>query len=345
LFIFDPLKKVLTVPDKTNILYLLWWHLNEFQWFAIPDMGVFRGAGHPTTVDHTQGMILPAHLTLSLDEEDDALASVQLEHWHDAFGYEGVELRAKLIALGAAGRKALQSSKAFDLPPFGVLHQIDGRLRFEQGSTNLHREFYGMGALPVKAISPGVYQKPEVSAPVVVPPSRVSREMRKARNTALASLLVLLSALVLFFCWRSCNSAAPMTDPIMETPQASDSVSSTEQKDTGSLQDSDAAMQQETDQVIVRDSGEVVIEESIVDSLSATVQHRSCIIIVGSFLRQQNAVRMAQRLSAANFTVHRETFGRFTRVGVVFDCVEKDLAEMLSILRQQVDAGAWVLKY
>ncbi|MCC6753069.1 MAG: hypothetical protein IT266_03685 [Saprospiraceae bacterium] len=330
------------MPDKTNILYLLWWHLNEFQWFAIPGAGVFRGTGQPTTVDHIRGMIFPANITLSLGEEDEALAFDQIQHWHDAFGYEEPELGGKLLALGAAARKALETFNAFDLPPFGTLHQTGDRLSFQQGSTNLHREFYGMGALPVKAISHGVYQKPEAIAPVVSVPSGVSREMRRARNMALASLLVLLGALVLFLCLRSCDRPPP---PIGKDLQVTDSVPSPEPKDAGIAPVSDTVLMEDTGSAVVRESGEVVIEDSTVDSLSATVQHHSCIIIVGSFLRPQNADHMARRLAAANYAVHTETFGRFNRVGVVFDCVERDLGEMLATLREQVDAGAWVLKY
>ncbi len=73
--------------------------------------------------------------------------------------------------------------------------------------------------------------------------------------------------------------------------------------------------------------------------------NKSCIIIVGSFKRRSNSIRMKNRLVKSNFTPYVEKYGKFYRTGVVFDCNEKPLYAFLKELRDSIDKDSWVLKY
>lgn len=72
---------------------------------------------------------------------------------------------------------------------------------------------------------------------------------------------------------------------------------------------------------------------------------KSCIIIVGSFVRKYYAQKMAQRILDSNFTPYSEKYGKYHRVGVVFDCNDKPLYQFLDELRDSIDKDSWVLKY
>lgn len=80
------------------------------------------------------------------------------------------------------------------------------------------------------------------------------------------------------------------------------------------------------------------------DSLKKSFD-KSCIIIVGSFKRKSNSIRMKNRLVRSKFTPYVEKYGKFYRTGVVFDCNEKPLYEFLEELRSSIDKNSWVLKY
>ena len=72
---------------------------------------------------------------------------------------------------------------------------------------------------------------------------------------------------------------------------------------------------------------------------------KSCIIIVGSFVKKSYAQKMIQRIVDSNFLPYSEKYGKYHRVGVVFDCNDKPLYQFLDELRSSVDKGSWVLKY
>jgi len=73
--------------------------------------------------------------------------------------------------------------------------------------------------------------------------------------------------------------------------------------------------------------------------------NKSCIIIVGSFKRKSNSIRMKNRLLKDNFVPYVEKYGKFYRTGVVFDCDKKPLFKFLEELRNSIDKESWVLKY
>lgn len=82
-------------------------------------------------------------------------------------------------------------------------------------------------------------------------------------------------------------------------------------------------------------------EEQRLDSF----ENKFCIIIVGSFVRPGNAQKMISKIEEMGLLVHTEPYGRFTRVGVKFDCYETDLYRRLFQLRGTFTEDAWILKY
>ncbi len=72
---------------------------------------------------------------------------------------------------------------------------------------------------------------------------------------------------------------------------------------------------------------------------------KSCIIIVGSFVKKSNASKMLQKMYNDGFTPYVERYGEYHRTGVIFDCNERPLYNFLQELRDTIDKGSWILKY
>jgi len=127
------------------------------------------------------------------------------------------------------------------------------------------------------------------------------------------------------------DTASQITDSNMTSQNHSENTSSTDsdinKKDIGNLD-------------------KISLEELI--ELGSDLKsnfNKSCIIIVGSFKRKSNSIRMKNRLLKDNFIPYVEKYGKFYRTGVVFDCDKKPLYKFLEELRNSIDKGSWVLKY
>ncbi len=72
---------------------------------------------------------------------------------------------------------------------------------------------------------------------------------------------------------------------------------------------------------------------------------KSCIIIVGSFVKRSNASKMLQKMYDYGFAPYVERYGEFHRTGVIFDCNDRPLYDFLQNLRDTIDKDSWILKY
>ena len=69
------------------------------------------------------------------------------------------------------------------------------------------------------------------------------------------------------------------------------------------------------------------------------------VIVVGSFGAEDNATRLAEKLSVAGYAAYVDKPAEFTRVGVAFDATsEEEIATMLQQLRAEYNPRAWVLE-
>ena len=68
-----------------------------------------------------------------------------------------------------------------------------------------------------------------------------------------------------------------------------------------------------------------------------------CIIITGAFSDPGNVRAMEDRLTYQGYDVYSESNGNLVRIGLQFDCEEKDLDNYLVQIRQNVSPNAWYL--
>lgn len=68
-----------------------------------------------------------------------------------------------------------------------------------------------------------------------------------------------------------------------------------------------------------------------------------CIIVVGSFKKATNVVKMVSLLESKGYEVHRSIHNGFTRVGLVYECMDEDLENFLQNIRKKISGKAWYL--
>lgn len=69
-----------------------------------------------------------------------------------------------------------------------------------------------------------------------------------------------------------------------------------------------------------------------------------CLLIVGAFASMENVEKMRVRLGAYGSSVVTDTDVKLTRVGVLIPCDSYELPVILEKLRNEINAGTWVMK-
>jgi len=77
--------------------------------------------------------------------------------------------------------------------------------------------------------------------------------------------------------------------------------------------------------------------------LTKEIVDEGCVIIVGTFKKSRNVIRMKDKLMRAGLDPYTESFQGMTRVGVLFPCEEHDLVGYIDTIRKSFDRGAWYL--
>lgn len=77
--------------------------------------------------------------------------------------------------------------------------------------------------------------------------------------------------------------------------------------------------------------------------LTMEIVETGCIIIVGTYNKSRNVIRMKDKIRRAGLDPYTELHNGLTRVGVIFPCKDHDLVEYIGTLRKSFDNGAWYL--
>jgi len=77
------------------------------------------------------------------------------------------------------------------------------------------------------------------------------------------------------------------------------------------------------------------------DVLTDEIVAQGCVIVVGSFKRNRNAIRMRDKIINMGYQPYEEPIKGFNRVGIVIDCLERDLVEVIQEVRRTIEPKAW----
>lgn len=77
------------------------------------------------------------------------------------------------------------------------------------------------------------------------------------------------------------------------------------------------------------------------DVLTQDIIDDGCVIVVGSFKKSKNAIRMRNKIINRGYQPFDEYHNGFNRIGIIFDCLDKDLVDFIQEIRRDIDPKAW----
>lgn len=77
--------------------------------------------------------------------------------------------------------------------------------------------------------------------------------------------------------------------------------------------------------------------------LTDEIVENGCVIIVGSFKKTRNALKLREQIISKGYTPYTESYNGFDRVGIIFDCLDKDLVDYIQEIRSKINQKAWFL--
>lgn len=77
--------------------------------------------------------------------------------------------------------------------------------------------------------------------------------------------------------------------------------------------------------------------------LTKEIVDTGCVIVVGTFKKSRNVIKMKDKLRRAGLSPYAEVHKGMTRVGVIFPCQDHDLEGYIDTLRRSFDRNAWYL--
>lgn len=332
------------MANDPNIVYLLLWHLNQYNWFELPGIGRFNGTKRATYIHHIEQKIYPGTIDLQFESGITSNTEQMLSHMVEETGYSLEVLEEHLAALCQYIEDSFKSAQSFYFEPFGRLYNLNGNWVFKQSEHNIHQAFYKMSALPLKPIQ---FKNEEKQIPIE---TKVAIQTPK-KSYELRSLLIALGILwLIFICLYFCPNRKSNSEinkwQQEDTTSVAQPLSFQDSMDRNAhTADSIAATVQTPISNPDSLSNEVQVNESNVDHLNDSIQNKPCVIIVGSFLKINNANRLTDKLKREQYEVYHGQYEKFNRVGVKFDCFKQDLKKVLDDLKKQYHPDAWVLKY
>ena len=263
-------------------------------------------------------------------------------------GYDQELLEEHLAALCQTISETLQKNHSYDFIPFGTLDNSTGNLIFRQSKNNIHQEFYWMEPLSIVPV--------ELSrAETVIPPESGALSKSKSKNE-LIFLLVALGILWIIFLSLLFYPSSSGNHSGQKGIQPKDTMAIFSGKDTStpasdSLSENDSLKMQSNDTFLSNQDSvtqlthETVIDSGNIDDLNKKIKYRPCVIIVGSFIKLANANRLELKIKESDYETYRGEYGKFHRVGIRFNCFDRDLKQMLEELKTKYSPDAWVLKF
>ncbi len=312
----------------------------------MPGIGTFQAFETKAYIDHQEGKVYPSSLSVQWLQEETNRAESLVQHLIDETGYPKNELENELADLCFSLTEELKKGETINFLPFGQLTASENGIVFLPTEKNLHHQFFGLEALEIQPVQKIFHAQIEERAPIKSLPRHTIIEFR---NIVLIIAMLLLILICFWFC------------PVKKTGKSGKDTSSDISKvdsllnqsipgmgDSGNLHptllDTPKNNTLDTSQYDSLKNEEIITIENVAE-LNDKVKNKTCVIIVGSFLKISNARRMEKKVIADGYQVYKGNYNNFNRVGISFDCLKHDLAGVLTELKKKYSQDSWVLKY
>ncbi|MEL6637217.1 MAG: hypothetical protein AAFW73_20880 [Bacteroidota bacterium] len=331
--------------------------LYEHDSVIIPDFGGIVGIYQAAQIDHVQGMMHPPSLALRFNENLVINDGVLISHLRNKFQLSLEDAQVLIREYVAQLQDKLQRKEIIVFPKVGRLYcDFDNNFRFLQDSTNYNTTAFGLPELqffPILRNRETLHQEAPLpqdgsSQPVRQKRSWVRQLARQELVPMVAGGLVLVIALAILFG----PSEAPAPAPFQAKPVADsylnqkpvrearasiiDLPGTTETSERTPAPVAKAVPEAETE---IGETPPMDTEES-----TLAPEQKVCVIITGAFGQKSSVKKRLRELIDLGFAPYQDKKGRLTRVGIQFAYeAESDIDYKLSILRDRVEDGSWVL--
>lgn len=334
-------------------------YINRFKSIALPGIGIFKKHHVAATIEGSGTKITPPNTSISFDPEvveDDHFAFYVAER-------EGVTHdQAKELLELFAERKlhVLMESGEAGIYPLGTLKLQGDLTSFTAEDNKLINKYFGRQAITSQPIEYEDVVKTAVAADnqevsfdslITVEPESTTPWLRWFMILLLAALLVLT--------YLKCDAVKGMigmdndtVEPVdtsayvvMPGGKASDKTVSTDspqpEEVTTTLSEASAGKT-----IHIDDIGDGAIDTLLADEtlrFAPGTEMVECIIILGSYSKQRNAIKMMADVENAGHNLYIGVKGNLTRVGLTFNCAKEDLVSYLQNIRKTYVTEAWYL--
>lgn len=330
-------------------------YINRFGSIALPGIGVFKKTHISSTVKDSGTHITPPKSVISFDPgvvDDDHFAFFIAER-------ETVSRdEAKELLELFAERKLhdLMSEGEAGIYPFGRLQLTGDKTTFVTEDNRLINKYFGLepiSSVPiqyedeVKTAVAADNQEVSFDSLITVPEESSAPWWRWFMILALAALLVLT--------YLKCDTVKAMIGMNGEDVEEVDTSKYVVMPGDKAEDSTATPAKDDTDKVKEATTGKIIhiddISDGAIDTLLADESLRfapgtemvECVIILGSYSKQRNAIKMMADVENAGHNLYIGVKGDLTRVGLTFNCAKEDLVSYLQKIRKNYVTEAWYL--
>lgn len=342
--------------ERTNLALAIQHVLIQTGNAVLPGIGVLRLMYHPARLNRQEGKIYPPseipefEVLEDLSEPEPGLLHEFLQTLDETDETIGM---SRLQQVFSDIKAALGRGEEVELPEVGDFFVEDGQIRFRPGPFNYYLEVFGLG--PVQA-RPVMRRTPEQAARIAQEsrakllldakaPIRSRRKDRYVLSSLAAVLILALAGCI----WLILTQPSAPADPALSATAQDAGLEmpdeDTPRTDPGDL--TDQLLGQDPDTVTQpreaeRMGGSALVqpEEEVADVSSTVGQVR---IITGHFANPDNVEGLMNRLERMNLRAFSEPGkGGLIRVFVLVDPGSSDPANVLALIRKEVEPTAWI---
>ncbi|MBP7273278.1 MAG: hypothetical protein KA974_05530 [Saprospiraceae bacterium] len=336
--------------------------LYQQQRVTVPGIGTFYTGYKPAAIDHVHGEILPPTSTLYFDNELQENDGVLLQRLQVIIGATASDVQSALDLFVKDVQLSLDRKETVVFPYIGVMQRnFRQEIDFQPDTqVNYNTQAYGLPILKIQKNNSNLSTLESIPSEAAQP-----QLLQKLNNTpshwdnlsatltslpALIALLVLVISVIIFSWVRTNENTLAEKQNINEKPAMDHAGILTDalQDDNEIATIDESELNEDTDlSDVLQTEAETAPHSSNNTEVSTTANNdynanAMCTIIVGQFSDNNNAKRVARRLSKMGYTPITEAAGVVTRVGARFDCSQHDVTATLNLMRQTFDANAFI---
>lgn len=328
-------------------------HLNRFGHVELPGLGrfdkIYSSAGFKQGVHNLSPPQIELAYQADLKLDDNGLAN-----WiSDREGIDIEKANAVVNFFVKQKKIHLESDDKVSIYPLGFLVDAGDHIQFESSDSPLINEYLNLKPIHLKPVEGTAEEKTVIASKSKEDAfAHLYATEKKESNPIWRWIGIILLALFLALFYKMCNDRKAAQASEKTTSQNIEDNEDT-QLETALTEDSSVASSTISKSNSTEEGKKHIdnLKSEDIDTVLESEEIKSagpkdlveCIIIVGSYTKQRNAIRMMQDVENNGHKLYVGVNGDYTRVGIKFNCQKEDLVEYIQNIRRQFIREAWYL--